>query len=226
MPDPSTRTAEASEPPQPSGNRLERKRQRKIEQILAVTARSLRQRGYNSTSLDDIADELDLTKASLYHYFASKEELVLRCLEDCHGRVVGRLRAVGRSEESAVDRLRGLIDEQLHILHRDESELVSMFIYPWDWPPSVQERIGRWRAEHDEPFARVIDDGVASGELSVVDARTARLCLHGALNQTLLWFDRADTPGEDELDAVTDTVLRMFLPSGAYAPTRSDVPGK
>jgi AcrR family transcriptional regulator len=55
-------------------NRWERKRRERIDSILAVTARELTERGYHHMSLEDVASALDLTKASLYHYFDSKEE--------------------------------------------------------------------------------------------------------------------------------------------------------
>src|SRR5690606_29007945 len=46
------------------------------EEIVAAAARTFRARGYDSASLDDVAAELDLRKASLYHYVDSKAHLL------------------------------------------------------------------------------------------------------------------------------------------------------
>src|SRR4051794_16576218 len=62
-------------------SRLQRKRSRRIEQILTVAAELFGERGYAAVSLEDVAERLDLTKGSLYHYFAGKDELATAAIE-------------------------------------------------------------------------------------------------------------------------------------------------
>jgi AcrR family transcriptional regulator len=208
----------STEPDSPAPTRWESKRARKIERILAVTAQSLRTNGYHNTSLEEIAEALDLTKASLYHYFDSKEALVFQCLENCAREVSERLRAIEQRPGTHVERLRALILEQLDILHRDYSDMVPMFVYPVDWPADIRCAVDQWRHEHDEIFRRVVDAGVDAGEFLVSDPRTARLCLHGALNNTLAWLHtEGNGSGAHALDAIADVVMEMFRPRIAAA---------
>jgi AcrR family transcriptional regulator len=52
------------------------------EQILEAAAELFRRRGYSATSLQAVADRVGLHKSTLYHYFASKDELLFRIVQD------------------------------------------------------------------------------------------------------------------------------------------------
>ena len=56
--------------------------------------------GYDAVSLDDVADRLDVTKGSLYHYFPSKEELVAAAIETRGRDMIAHL-------EQTIDALQG-----------------------------------------------------------------------------------------------------------------------
>lgn len=62
---------------QPAGLRRDPPR---LTEVLEVAARLFNTRGYRATSLNDIAAELGINKASLYHYVASKQELLHRLI--------------------------------------------------------------------------------------------------------------------------------------------------
>src|SRR3954463_703850 len=91
-------------------SRVARRRDRKVQDILTAAADVLAERGYHGMSLDEIADRLDLTKATLYHYFPSKEALVSACLEAIATRSNERLASVAvDTVGTASERLRRLI---------------------------------------------------------------------------------------------------------------------
>lgn len=53
-------------------------------ELVRIAGELFRQKGYSATSIDDIAKQCGLTKGSLYHHFAGKEELALAALEQVH----------------------------------------------------------------------------------------------------------------------------------------------
>jgi hypothetical protein len=86
----------------PPLGRVARKRQRRVQEILRVAAEVLAEKGYYNTSLEEIAERLDLAKASLYHYFDSKEALLTACLGSVAQDAIGRLEAIcGGSSSSS-----------------------------------------------------------------------------------------------------------------------------
>ena len=196
----------------PPLGRVARKRQRRVNEILRVAAEVLSQKGYYNASLEEIADRLDLAKASLYHYFDSKEALLTACLGTVAEEAIRRLTVIASGPGTAPERLRGLIIEQLRIITVEYPELARLFLAHLEWPGAVQERIKEWHGRHDAIFKGVIEEGVKSGELADVDPSLVRHNLTGALNFVPFWFKPGGgrfAAGE-AFEAVADSVLLMF----------------
>jgi AcrR family transcriptional regulator len=197
------------EPPQLG--RVARKRQRRINEILRVAAQVLSEKGYYNTSLEEIADRLDLAKASLYHYFDSKESLLTACLGTVAEESISRLTAIASGAGSAPERLRGLIIEQLRIITIEYPELARLFLAHLEWPATVRERISDWHTRHDAIIKGVIEEGVKSGEFGDIDISVVRHNLTGALNFVPFWFHAEGRFSDrDAFEAVADSVLLMF----------------
>ncbi|NIZ08045.1 TetR/AcrR family transcriptional regulator [Pseudooceanicola sp. HF7] len=56
-------------------------REQKRRAALRIASRRFNEKGYHATSLDEIADEIGVTKTALYYYFRNKEELLYDCLQ-------------------------------------------------------------------------------------------------------------------------------------------------
>jgi AcrR family transcriptional regulator len=207
-------TAEARSEPAPS--RVARRRDRKVADILAAAADVLSERGFHGMSLDEIADRLDLTKASLYHYFPSKEELVSACLEALATTANERLRETsGAVSGTAAERLGMLIRAQLDIIVREYPQMARLFLQPLDWPELYRQRSRALRVEHDEIFRSVVREGIRTGEFEV-DEDVAMHNLYGAMNNVPVWFRGRRRRDIDEMGAkVADNLLRLFLPPSA-----------
>jgi AcrR family transcriptional regulator len=198
-----------NEPPQLG--RVARKRQRRVNEILRVAAEVLSEKGYYNTSLEEIADRLDLAKASLYHYFDSKEALLTACLGMVAEEAIHRLTAIADGPGPASERLRRLIIEQLRIITVEFPELSRLFLAHLEWPAAVQERISDWHTRHDTVFREVIAEGVKAGELADIDVSLVRHNLTGALNFVPFWFKPGGRFSDEQaFDAVADSVLLMF----------------
>ena len=59
---------------------MSRRRAEREDQLLESATRLFKEKGYHNTSMQDLADALDLQKGSLYYYIDSKEELLRRLL--------------------------------------------------------------------------------------------------------------------------------------------------
>jgi AcrR family transcriptional regulator len=203
---------------QPLG-RVARKRQRRVNEILRVAAQVLSEKGYYNTSLEEIAERLDLAKASLYHYFDSKEALLTTALGTVAEEAIRRLTAIAEEPGPATDRLRRLIIEQLQIITVEYPELARLFLAHLEWPAVVRERISDWHTRHDEIFRAVIAEGVKAGELADIDISVVRHNLTGALNFVPFWFKPAGRlPDREAFERVADSVLLMFGLGSAPTP--------
>lgn len=195
----------------PALSRIERKRLRRVNEILRVAAEVVAKRGYQNASLDEVAERLDLAKASLYHYFDSKQALVAACLDTAGAEVARRLEDVAKEGGTPTEILRRLIIEQLTFTTQDHPELSGLFLRHLEWPEPLRQQIHDVLVRHDRIWKEVIEAGVASGEFAMTtDAAIVRHCLHGALDFVPFWYHPGGKYQLEELFAdVADTMLLM-----------------
>lgn len=195
-------------------SRVARRRDRRKAEIIKTATRILTESGYQGMSLEDVAERTDIAKATLYHYFSSKDALVAAALETLTEEVLQRLeaRADALGKVGARDHLAALIDEQIRILTETAPEVAAVFSWPRGWPSVFDEPMKDMRRRHDAVFRRVVDRGVAEGEFTCPDINVALQCLHGILNQSSIWIG----PGMHDDDraqlraAIVDRALCLF----------------
>ncbi|GLZ43924.1 TetR family transcriptional regulator [Actinomycetospora sp. NBRC 106375] len=203
-------TEVAQESPEPVG-RVARKRGRRIQQILAVAAELFGERGYDAVNLDDVAERLDVTKGSLYYYFASKDELAAAAIETLGSDWTDRLeRLPAGAEGPPTARLRALIREHVAIAVREYPAALRLFLVPSTWPDALRVRITELRRRHDHVFRTVLTEGIDRGEFRVVGLGSTLQAMHAAMSQAPLWCAGL---GEDEqeraLDELADTLMKL-----------------
>jgi AcrR family transcriptional regulator len=191
--------------------RSDRRRAKRVDDILRVATRLLAERGYAATNLDEIAEVLDLSKASLYHYFPSKEHLILACLDRIGDETNQYLSAVAGSDARARDRLHAAVRAQVLVLTRDQSAAAALFIHDLGLPEAARNRLRALVGQHDQIFRSIIDEGIRAGELHVADPAVARLLMHGAINFIPSWYQESRRMSPERLaDVVADTLLQLF----------------
>jgi AcrR family transcriptional regulator len=204
--------SETSQPEAPQIGRVARKRTRKIREILMATADILHRDGYHAMSLEDVAEKVDLTKATLYHYFSSKDELVAACLTLISGEVDDRLNILVKANEglTAMEKLRSLLTEQLTILLIDYPVAASLFAQPHDWPSEHQKLLRKLREEHDAIFRSVMEAGVQSGEFATADPNVALHVIYGAMNNSPIWVrGNSRSAVTRTIDTLCETLLKV-----------------
>ncbi|MFI5793466.1 TetR/AcrR family transcriptional regulator [Streptomyces sp. NPDC051677] len=203
----------ADAPSTPGATRLSRRRDRRKAEIVQTATELLASHGYQGMSLEDVAERTDIAKATLYHYFSSKDELVGAALEALTEEVLTRLEARRQTvpDTSATEQLRALVDEQILILTETAPEVATVFSWPKSWPELFDEPMKDMRRRHDAVFRRVVEEGVRNGEFTCPNINVALQCLHGILNQSSVWLPGVVGADHAELrrDAV-DCALRIF----------------
>ncbi|HSZ42323.1 MAG TPA: TetR/AcrR family transcriptional regulator [Trebonia sp.] len=198
-----------------ASDRVARRRDRRKAEIIRTATEILSASGYQGMSLEDVAERTDIAKATLYHYFSSKDDLVAAALEVLTQEVLRRLseRQSAVGDAPPAELLRALIDEQILILTETAPEVAAVFSWPRAWPESFDEPMKDMRRRHDAVFRRVVERGVAEGAFTCPNISVAMQCLHGILNQSSVWI-RPHVPAaerEAARDGVVDCALRLFV---------------
>jgi AcrR family transcriptional regulator len=188
------------------------------EAIIDTSARLFARQGYHATGIMELCTANDLGKGALYHYIASKEEL----LAAIHDRVmdevmVGATRAV-EAGGSPTQQLVLLGSELLDVIHRYPDHV---WVFLHEFPALTGARAERFRnrrREYEACVERVLRAGITSGEFRDVEPwLTARAWL-GMHNYTYLWLK----PG-GRLDArsVAQPFADIFMRGIATGPVGS-----
>lgn len=84
--------------------------------ILAVAARSFAEHGYHRTRLHEVAEEVGIQKASIFHHFAGKAALYRAVLEEGHGQTEAIIRRALAAEGGWLARVRALLDAYVDLV--------------------------------------------------------------------------------------------------------------
>lgn len=157
-------------------------------EILGAASRLFREKGLHATGMREIAAALGMTAGNLYYYFPSKQELLAWCQEETLTELGERAQAIAAADEPAARRLGRLIVEHVAVLNEaTPGSLAHLEIeeVPAERRPALMAR----RKRYERVWRRLIEDGIAAGELRPVDPALATLALLGAVNWTVKWFD-------------------------------------
>ena len=100
------------------------------EQILDAAATIFAEKGYDATSIQDIAESVDILKGSLYYYVNSKEDLLYEVIEEVHEAGLANMQVQQAADETTapLDRLRRLVVE--HVTYNAENvEKIAVFFH-------------------------------------------------------------------------------------------------
>jgi AcrR family transcriptional regulator len=179
--------------------------------ILDAAVRVFARRGYHGSRVGDIATEAGVAHGLLYHYFASKEEVLETVFRDNFGELLERFRAVESSEEAAAEKLEGIAKILLRTW-RNDPDLVTVMVREVARSPQLQSQVEEVR----EAFAiiqRVIEQGQADGTFRRdVDARLASWIVYGGLEEVLTGWVLGQLPdGDDEVARAERTAIDLVL---------------
>jgi AcrR family transcriptional regulator len=177
-----------------------------VDRIVTVATVVFTERGYDATTMADLATALGLTKSAIYHHVAGKQELLARALGralDALDAVVGRARA---SESSAMRTLQEAVRGAVRALI---AELPSVTLLLRVRGNSDVERaaLARRRAI-DGAIAEIVAQAQRDGDLRQdLDPLLVARLIFGTVNSLVEWYPRSNPPGEAMADAVCALVF-------------------
>jgi AcrR family transcriptional regulator len=170
-----------------AGRRSEKWRARR-EAIVDTSARIFARQGYHATGINELCLANDLGKGALYHYIGSKEQLLAAIHDRVMDEVLAGADRVAESGGTPSERLAGLGEELLDVIHRYPDHV---WVFLHEFPALTGEHAKTFRTRrraYEGQVEAVLREGVEAGEFRDVDPwLTARAWL-GMHNYTYLWL--------------------------------------
>jgi AcrR family transcriptional regulator len=192
-----------------------------LASVLAVAAEVFNERGYDGTSMSDLASRLGIAKSAIYHHVTGKEELLSLALDRALSGLASVRDRVNAMDAPAIERLEHLVRGSVEVL---EAELPYVTLLLRVRGNTEVERAAlEQRRAFDRFVAELVTQAKRDGDIRQdADAMITARLLFGLVNSIVEWY-RPDRrlPGATSLaDAVCAMAfegLRAFRPSGQSA---------
>ncbi|MFI6386242.1 TetR/AcrR family transcriptional regulator [Nonomuraea sp. NPDC050540] len=183
----------------------QRKRGHDPESVLSIAVGVFNERGFDGTSMEDLARALGVTKSAIYYHVPGKEQLLARALDralDGLFEVVADERA---SDGPAIERLQWVVRQSVRILV-DRLPYVTLLLRVRGNSTTEQQALDR-RREFDRFIAHLVKEAAADGQIRPdLDPALVTRLLFGTVNSITEWYQPGRGGTADEL---ADAVLKM-----------------
>lgn len=180
-------------------------------ELVRVSARLFRERGFDGTTIRDIADAVGMRSGSPFYHFKSKQEILAAVMEE--GLVAGlpAAEAIAGGALPPRAKFRAMVRAHLETVLGDGHDFIPVLLYDWRaLSPELQAGVQALKERYDRLWDQVLVELKQAG-LIRSDSTVARFLLLGALNFCVLWYKPGQGAG---LDHVTDEAVRLFLNGG------------
>jgi len=177
------------------------------ESLLAVAVEVFNVRGYDGTSMEDLAKAAGITKSSIYHHVAGKEELLRLAVTRALDGLFGVLDEPGATEGTAVDRFAYVIRRTCLELV-DKLPYVTLLLRVRGNTATEREALAR-RRDFDHRVADLAAAAIADGDLRAdLDPRLTSRLVFGLVNSVVEWYRPG---GADSAPDVADALSSLVL---------------
>lgn len=192
-----------------------RRYQNVANDILAVAAKLFDEQGYGQTSLQDIADAVDIARPSLYHYFDNKETILATLVERATVAREEIIAAVGGMDDSPQSRLRTLLRLVGEATSSNPTGLRLALDNDGALPQDVRRRSASSRRKLFELLVTTLEEGVDSGSLRPMNEREVAATVIAAL----AGLQYRDIGGVEMTPQRTATLLEELIVFGMSQPS-------
>ncbi|WP_442875480.1 TetR/AcrR family transcriptional regulator [Amycolatopsis sp. NBC_00348] len=169
------------------------------DRVRAAAVKLFANKGFHGTGIRDLAQEAELSSASLYHYMGTKEDLLAEIMHTALTRLLDAAREATAGSPDPVHRLRTLV--ALHVLAHAvgpaETRVVDNEVDVLS--PAAREPVVALRDGYERLWAAAIDEGVAAGVFHTEHPAVTRLALLEMCSGVARWYSPRGPLALDQL---------------------------
>lgn len=180
--------------------------------ILDTAAKLFRKKGYDNTTMEDVAAELKVTKAAVYYYFPSKTDLLLEICESAIDLTMEAMDDSSVKGDTPDVRLRHIVSNLIRV-QNENFEAFAVFFQEGSLRREPRYKaINNKRLKFADYIEAIITEGVEDGTFRQVDSRLTMLAIAGICQWTYRWFKSESFSSKQVVDEFVEFVERALLP--------------
>jgi AcrR family transcriptional regulator len=167
----------------------ERRRERadKKNAVLRKAARLFLAQGYHRTNLNDIAEQLNITKPALYNYFASKDEMLFECFRLGHEMILHQMTEIAEAPTSGLDKISRFIRAYARLMTTDYGACMVR-LDERELPGLTLQSVRAFKRDIDHRLRKFVSEGIEDGSVIRCDVKLTTFAIAGSLNWIGHWY--------------------------------------
>src|SRR5438094_9061321 len=178
----------------------------RLAEVYRTAAQIILRKGYDATSINDIANALGMTKAGLYHYINGKKELLFDIMNFGLDELDEEVVTPACSIADASSRLRFIITSHARLVMGGQGAITILVDEITALTPAQNRKITRRKREYFNRLRDLLDQLKAEGRLQEVDTTTATFSLLGMINWLSRWFSQ---DGKFTPEQVSEEIIKI-----------------
>ncbi|ABC32397.1 Transcriptional regulator [Hahella chejuensis KCTC 2396] len=167
--------------------------------LLAKAAHLFKEKGYERTTVRDLAASVGIQSGSIFHHFRSKEDILFAVMEETILYITAKMREALEQAPTPRDRLLALLRCELESVLGGTGEAMTVLVYEWrSLSEPRQDEILKLRDQYEglwlDTLSEARDAGLVKGDVAVL-----RRFLTGALSWTITWYKPEGSMTVEEL---------------------------
>ncbi|MRW87224.1 TetR family transcriptional regulator [Pseudoduganella sp. FT26W] len=157
-------------------------------ELIEKSAQLFRTKGYDNTTVRDIAAAAGIQAGSWFYHFKTKQEILAAIMEQGMQRSLAEVEAIAALPLAPSAMLHRLVEAHLHTLLAPDHHFIAVLLYEWrSLDEDSRERITALKDRYEAVWDRAIAALHHSGDW-LMPSQFDRLLIFGALNWTVQWY--------------------------------------
>ena len=181
-------------------------------EVYRTAAQLILQRGYDGTSVGDIANALGITKAGLYHYIRGKTELLYDIMKYGLDELDREVMVPAHSIEDPAERLRFMITTHAQLVTRGDGAVTILVDEARAVTPAQYRKVTKLKRAYVDYLRDTLEELRAAGKLRDVNTTVAAFSIIAAVNWLSRWYQPDGALTANEIaQQITDIALNGVL---------------
>ena len=178
------------------------------QELVRTAARLFYEKGYERTTVRELAKEIGIQSGSLFHHFETKEDILFAVMEEVILYITDKMREAQDQAETPKEKIRALIKTELETILGESHASMTVMVYEWrSLSKEKSKMILKLRDEYESIWMNALNEGKQSG-LILMDTFVLRRFLTGALSWTVFWYL---PDGQMSLDDLVEQALQLVI---------------
>lgn len=170
------------------------------EAIISKASQLFREKGYNATSMRDLAEHVGVEAASLYNHISSKAEILQEICFKMANQFMTHFEAVEANGKKPIDKVEAILRFHIHQMIENYEEV---YVADREWKHLSEPFLSNFqnqRRTYRKRFAAIIQEGIRNNEIKNIDAPTAVLIMLHAVSGLESWHRSTQKISAAELE--------------------------